>query len=72
MPLPKQKVENSSDVCCPGGAHNCFTCRVCSGSFHGCQSCLKCIGCQVCLSKECPCCVKGTIKQQQNNAKYNK
>lgn len=31
------------EICCPGGAHNCYTCRVCIGSFQGCKSCLKCI-----------------------------
>ncbi|WP_338984723.1 hypothetical protein [Spiroplasma endosymbiont of Diplazon laetatorius] len=72
MPLPKQNNQASGDVCCPGGAHNCYTCRVCSGSFHGCQSCLKCIGCQVCLSKQCPCCDKGSARQQENKAKYKK
>ncbi|WP_041618895.1 hypothetical protein [Spiroplasma taiwanense] len=72
MPLPKQNTQNSPDVCCPGGAHNCYTCRVCSGSFHGCQSSFRCINCQICLTKKCPCCEKGSIRQQENKEKYKK
>ncbi|WP_342268705.1 hypothetical protein [Spiroplasma endosymbiont of Aspidapion aeneum] len=59
-------------ICCPGGAHNCYTCRVCSGSFLGCKSCAKCISCIVCIDKECACCVNGSQRQQENKAKYHK
>ncbi|ASP27961.1 hypothetical protein SCORR_v1c01860 [Spiroplasma corruscae] len=71
MPLPKNS-SSSNDACCPGGAHNCYTCRVCSGSFHGCKSCMKCISCVVCYEKKCPCCIDGSSKQKENKAKYNK
>ncbi|AKX33855.1 hypothetical protein SLITO_v1c01900 [Spiroplasma litorale] len=70
--MPLNKNNSSNEVCCPGGAHNCYTCRVCSGSFHGCKSCMKCISCQVCYEKQCPCCVEGSSRQKENKAKYNK
>ncbi|QIA67740.1 hypothetical protein [Spiroplasma citri] len=60
------------EICCPGGVHNCYTCRVCTGSFQGCKSCLKCISCQVCLTKKCQVCINGSIRQQENKKKYKK